>query len=117
MDVIIGLGITAFVYDARRHPDPKYARDSCLTKLVEDLAELEAHRLVLERDDAALRSDNALLYTQVRKAGLDDSLRYEHMPAYEECLLALPDAVAWCWAKGGQWRARAGALVSKVENV
>jgi hypothetical protein len=57
------------------------------------------------------------MYVQVRKAGLDDSLRYDHLRPYEECLLALPDAIAWCWAKGGHWRTRVQRLVSSAQQV
>ena len=28
------------------------------------------------------------------------------MRANDELLLCLPDAIAWCWAKGGHWRTR-----------
>jgi hypothetical protein len=101
---------------AGRYSDPKRARDACLI-LVEDLASVRAERLVLEREDAALKGDNALLYVQVRKAGIADAPRYDHMRAYEESLLALPDAIVWCWAKGGLWRRRVRPLVETVRRV
>jgi hypothetical protein len=117
VDAILALGVHAFVYDAGRYSDPKRARDACLIRLVDDLASVRAERLVLEREDAALKGDNALLYVQVRKVGIDDALRYDHMRAYEESLLALPDAIAWCWAKGGHRRRRVRPLVETVKRV
>jgi hypothetical protein len=117
MSTITTLGIRANVYDAGRHPDAKRARDACLTALVEDLAGTDAQLLVLERDDSAVRSDNALLYVLLRKVGLRETLRHCHMRAHEESLLAIPDAIAWCWARGGQWRAKAQALVATVRKV
>jgi hypothetical protein len=59
VDTILDLGVSALIYDARRYPDAKRARDACLIQLVDDLAEIRPHRLVLEREDAALNSDNA----------------------------------------------------------
>jgi hypothetical protein len=61
--------------------------------------------------------DKRLLYQQVRAAGVADTLRYDHMRAHEECLLAIPDAVAWCWAKGGRWRTKIQPIVSEVRRV
>jgi hypothetical protein len=84
---------------------------------VEDLAEIKAQRLVLEREDAAFKTDNALLYARVHAVGIENSLRYEHMRAHEECLLVIPDAIAWCWARGGQWRTKVQGIVTKVQQV
>jgi hypothetical protein len=39
------------------------------------------------------------------------------MRAYEESLLAIPDAIAWSWAKGGHWRARVSEIVTDVRKV
>jgi hypothetical protein len=32
-------------------------------------------------------------------------------------LLAIPDAIAWCWAKGGDWRRRIESVVTDVREV
>jgi len=55
-------------------------------------------------------------YRRVREVGCVD-LRYEHRRASSEVLLALPDAVAWCWAKGGDWRRRIAPAVTEVRTV
>jgi hypothetical protein len=60
-----------------------------------------AHRLVLEGDDSLIRWDNQRLIEFTRRHGSRDSLSYEFMRANEELLLGLPDAIAWCWTKGG----------------
>ncbi len=59
--------------------------------------------LALERDDTLVIFDRKLLYRGTREAGCPD-LRYEHRRAAVEQLLALPDVIAWCWAKGGEQR-------------
>ena len=94
-------GITATIYDAgRRHDTERERRAACLTALVADAAIQDYAMLVLEQDDTLIVSDRKLLYLATRQAGCPD-LRYEHHRVAVEPLLALPDAVAWCWAKGG----------------
>ncbi len=101
-------GITATIYDAgRRHDTERERRAACLTALVVDAAGRDHVMLVLEQDDTLVVSDRKLLYRATREAACPD-LRYEHRRAVVgvEQLLALPDAIAWCWAKGGDWRRR-----------
>ena len=58
---------------------------------------------MLERDESLGTWDDQRLIEITRnlEAGL---VRYEHRSPTEELLLGLPDAIAWCWAKGGDWR-------------
>jgi hypothetical protein len=34
-----------------------------------------------------------------------------------ELMLAVPDAIAWCWAKGGVWKARIRPVVIGERDV
>ncbi len=106
LDVIVTLKPHVIIYDATSHSDARKGRALCLTQLIADLTEARAERVVIETDDAAIASDRAVLYEAVRSYGVEDSLRYDHLRAREEVLLALADAVAWCWNKGGKWRSR-----------
>jgi hypothetical protein len=117
LDTIAALGVKAIVYDGRRYAANKPARDACLARLVRDLVTLDVERLILETEDGALKSDKALIFAQLRSAGDGDALQYAHMRAYEEGLLAIPDAIAWSWAKGGHWRARVSEIVTDVRKV
>jgi hypothetical protein len=110
-------GIQATIYDAgRRHRTERERRAECLRSLVVDLAAQDVAMLVLEQDDTLVDSDRKLLYSATRDAGRAD-LRYEHQRAASEQLLALPDAIAWCWAKGGDWRRRIEPVVTDVRTV
>lgn len=73
--------------------------------------------LVLEQDDTLLSWDNQRLIEFTRETGCRDTLRYEHRRAASELLLTAPDAVAWCWAKGGDWRRRIQSIVTDVKPV
>lgn len=116
LDAVTTLGIKAIIYDGSRHKSDKLARDACLARLIRDMVAINAERLVVEVDDPALKTDRALIYAHLRDANCT-TLQYAHMRAYEECLLALPDAIAWCWARGGSWRARVSEVVVEVRRV
>jgi hypothetical protein len=91
-------------------------RRACLAGLVADLA-TTADRLVLESDDQQDARDRRELVELTRSAGCRDTLRYEHLRASQEPLLCVPDAVAWSWARGGEWRRRVSGIVERVVDV
>jgi len=43
--------------------------------------------------------------------------RGECLRAHSEPLLAIPDAIVWCWQRGGHWKARVSAMISEVRVV
>lgn len=81
--------------------------------VVRDLAAVGGTRLVIERDESLVQADRAALFQSVRAHGVPE-LRYEHPRAHEEPMLWVSDAVAWCYGKGGAWRARVEPLVEGV---
>jgi hypothetical protein len=52
-----------------------------------------------------------------RAAGARERISYVHHHRHYEPMLAIPDAIAWCWGKGGDWRRRIKLIVSDVRNV
>ncbi|MGL4744107.1 MAG: hypothetical protein ACRCXL_06915 [Dermatophilaceae bacterium] len=42
---------------------------------------------------------------------------YHHRRRHKEHMLAVPDAIAWCWAKGGNWRHRITPVIAQVREV
>jgi hypothetical protein len=111
-------GITATIYDAgRRYGNERERRAACLHALVIDAARRGDAMLVIEQDDTLLSRDNQHLIEYTREVSCRDTLRYEHRRASAELLLAVPDAVAWCWAKGGDWRRRIEPVVTDVREV
>lgn len=116
--VIAGSGIVATVYDAgRRYRTDRDRRAACLQALIVDTAARGDALLVLEQDDTLLSWDKQRLIEFTRAAGCRETLRYEHRRASVEPLLALPDAIAWCWAKGGEWRRRIQPVVADTRSV
>lgn len=101
VDVVTAIGVEALVYSTTSDRD---ARERCMRALVADLARTGVSRLIVERDDSIAELDQRVLYEEVRAAGLHGTIEYHLLRAHEEMLLALPDAVAWCWAHKGYWR-------------
>lgn len=53
---------------------------------------------------ATLRWDKQRLIEFTRAEDCRSTVRYEHRKGSAESLLAVPDAIAWCWAKGREWK-------------
>ena len=116
--MIVDNAVQATIYDAgRRYPTERDRRAACLQALVGDAARRGDVMLILEQDDTLVSWDNRHLIEYTRAAGCRDTLRYEHRRAASEQLLAVPDAIAWCWAKGGDWRRRIAPVVTDVRTV
>lgn len=117
-DAVVASGVRAVIFDAgQAYPTELGAREACLRAVVSYAAEAGMTRLVLERDDSLLAWDSQRLVEITRAVGCRDTLHYEHAHAGNEGLLALPDAIAWCWAKGGDWRRRITPSVAGVYTV
>lgn len=100
----VGAGVEATIYCAgAEYRNERERRSACLRALIDDHASFNAH-IVLDEDETMVRFDNQKLVEYTRAAGCRDILRYEHKRSHTEALLAIPDAIAWCWAKGGEWR-------------
>lgn len=76
-------------------------RRLCLRGIARDLAATACTRIVLDRNDPAVKSDN-----QILRNGLGTSWggTYDHLHDHEEILLSFADGVAWAWHRGGPWR-------------
>jgi hypothetical protein len=114
---ITATSASASVYIGDTYRREILARAACLEAVVTDAAASGAHMLVLEQDDSLLRWDRKLLYELTRKTGCADTLRYEHHRGSNEELLWIPDAIAWCWARGGTWRKLVTPIIDDVRTV
>lgn len=113
LDGIVALAPILTIYDAGGRPRQRQ-REACLQSLMADLAAAGTRMLVLERDEEMLKLDARVLDDQKRRLDCPQ-LRYEHLRAREELLLAIPDAIAWCWQRGGGWKTRVRELVTEIQ--
>jgi hypothetical protein len=119
VSAVAALNVSVTVYDADRNYGTDFlARAACLAALVGDHAAAKGDtRVVIERDESLVRFDKQRLIELTRNAGVRDTFHYEHLRAFEEPLLALPDIVAWCWARSTEWRRRVRPIVTDVRLV
>lgn len=114
----VDAGVQATVYSAGpHHRNERQRRSACLQALVEDHATLSQACIILDEDETMVKFDNQKLIEYTRAAGCRDTLRYEHQRSHAEALLAVPDAIAWCWAKGGSWRTLISPAVATIREV
>ncbi len=111
------LPVLVDVYDASAIRDMRKARAQVLDAVVADLAAAGCGRLVIERDDSLVASDREVLFRAVRRHGVAEALDYVHVRGHEDEMLWIPDAVAWCLAKGGPWPERINGLVRNVHEL
>ncbi|GHH64506.1 hypothetical protein [Promicromonospora soli] len=45
------------------------------------------------------------------------SIRYDHADRHSDALLWIPDAIAWCWQRGGEWRDKVRDAVTEVIEI
>ncbi len=110
------LRVTARVYDADARTDAA-ARELCLNAMIEDAVKEGVTRIVLERDDSIVRFDQRILFRELDARGARERISYVHETAAREPLLALPDAIAWSVARGGEWASRAAPLISETRRL
>jgi hypothetical protein len=110
LGVLAEFGLDVRLYQAEKNNAA--GREACLNAVVGDVAD-SAERLVVERDETTVTFDKQVLFHAARKYGCSDSLHYELLAAHADPLLWVPDAVAWSWMKGGEWR----GLVAPYSNL
>lgn len=106
--------IETLIMDARGIKDPISARKAAIGQLADEAVRVGAALLRLEPDGPAVVTDRQAIYERLRRAGCAETVSYSHVAAVSESLLAIPDAVAWCYGKGGKWRSMAEPLIAKV---
>lgn len=116
LSTLTGIGITSMVYHARGMRSTA-AREACLCRMIADAQGLSATQIVLERDDSIVQSDKRILFRELDARGLRDQVDYRHAAAIEEPLLSIPDAIAWCHARGGEWTRRVRPLIREIIRV
>ncbi|GAB94543.1 hypothetical protein BJY21_004390 [Kineosphaera limosa] len=118
LHAITASGATATVYNAgRASRNEREARQACLQAVVLDAAGAGHRFLFIEQDDSLVGWERQRLIEITRAAGCRDVLQYQHRRAEHDVLLAIPDAIAWSWARGEQWRRRVQPLVASVRQL
>lgn len=111
------LGLRAIILDAGRGPEPeRIRRDRALQALVNLARREPVVNLVLDLDQSLVARDARTLASAIRRANTD-SITYSHQSLASQPLLSLPDVIAWCWARGGDWRRRVASITTTTLDV
>ena len=112
---IAELSLRIVIIEAPRFAAQPSQRTAGLETLVGLCAEWEADRLVIERDENTVGLDRRVLAARARTLRHPRPLTFAHVPASQEPLLWIADAVAWSWSRGGDYRRRIEAMgVTKI---
>lgn len=117
LDLVAELAPAITLYDSSTQPTSRQQREACLKAVLCDMAVVNGQMLVVETDDSLVVSDRKVLFRMVRELDCAETLVYRHLRAKEEMLLALPDAIAWCWQRQGSWREQVRPLIAEVRTV
>jgi hypothetical protein len=110
-------GLRATIYRAGGYKTDITAREACIDTLIRPLAVEPTARVTFECDQSQDERDRKQLYRLVRELGCTERVQYEHRLATAEPLLAVPDAIGWAYARGGDFRRRATPLIVEVIDV
>ncbi|MCJ1688509.1 hypothetical protein [Rathayibacter sp. VKM Ac-2927] len=117
LDTFATLDTTVTIFRAPRDLGSEVVRRRrCLEELVGTIGPAGG-RLCLERDETLVARDKQCMIEATRRTGSVGTLEYWHESAASEPLLAIPDAVGWAWARGGDWRRRAQSMISDVIDI
>lgn len=105
------LDLRVTVWITKGLPD-KQARPLCLTELTTALIESGVDHLYIERDESLVIADKRIIAGILRRHRAP-TLSYAHVIPAEQPLLWVSDAVAWCYANGGDWVRRVTPLTEQ----
>jgi len=109
-------GAQARIYLGSGRPDR--VRAACLERLLEDAICWDTRRLVIESRGEADPADRMLIHQVLtRHEGAREQMPYQHMSPHDDPCLAIPDAIAWSYGAGGDWRRRVATMVSEVVDL
>ncbi|MDN5725296.1 MAG: hypothetical protein L0G99_05100 [Propionibacteriales bacterium] len=111
----LDMDVTIYTAGARHRTDLA-RREHCMRRLAADTALAGHTHLWIEQDPTLIDRDRQQIIEAVRSTG-QPQFSYAHLSAAAEPLLAIPDAIAWAWPKGGDWRRRCEPMVTQVVEV
>jgi hypothetical protein len=102
LDQILSFDLSIALIDTQES-NQSLGREKGLRNLVRFAEEIGATKIVLEMDESTLKVDQAILRGFVRSEG--ETLRqFQILPRHAEPLLWVPDAIAWSYQRGGEYR-------------
>ncbi|WP_208025943.1 hypothetical protein [Amycolatopsis acidicola] len=92
-------------------------RQRCLAEAVRRLVACRAQRVIIDSREEQDRHDNVTIYRALGCRPSTTGVTYTHQDSTSAPLLWIPDAVAWCYGAGGDWRRRIEPAIADVTNL
>ena len=115
LDVVLESGMQGLIFGADPTLAPRDQRRQCLEQLLSEAESRRFSRICIEQDDSVLEFDRQRIFEAARVKTLEAEFSYGWMRPRQEPLLWAADAIAWAWARGGEWRARLGECVEFID--
>ena len=115
LDVLLAIGIQGLILGADPTLTPRDQRRQCLEQLMYEAESRKFSRICIEQDDSVLEFDRQYMFKAMRIRKLEAGFSYGWIRPRQEPLLWAADAIAWAWARGGEWRARLGESVEFID--
>lgn len=91
-------------------------RDECLNLLLDDVETFDASIITIEKDESAVNSDRLLFHRGLHSRGLARKVEYRFMSKSAEPIIWIADAIAWSYARGGDFKRRVEPLIEKTKS-
>lgn len=111
---LVESGVRVDIYRTTCDRGEEHARRRCLTRLTDDLLDVDARRLVLDSREGRDEHDLLTIRLALGKRARESGLVYEHLESHVDPLLWVPDVVAWCHGAGGDWSRRVAPVIGSV---
>jgi hypothetical protein len=112
---LIELNVKTRVFEASGTRESQ-GREACLVAMVAHAQASLCRQLVFERDQSIEKVDRRILFREMARVPPRQRLGYEFCSPHDEPLLWIADAVAWSYARGGDWRRRVAPLIEDVAS-
>ncbi|WP_157671380.1 hypothetical protein [Candidatus Aquiluna sp. UB-MaderosW2red] len=108
---------TCYVVKGLNRGSEGAARQLCVMATVSELSPSEQYKVIFDLDENFLAADRLTLGRQLRSRQNKTQVIFHHLEPYQEQLLALPDAFAWAFARGGRWRLALRSLDLRIKHL
>lgn len=99
---LLDFEVDVLVYRSRFKKGNK-ARETLLRRIVSDAEKLQIQSVFLDYDSTTVKFDNQVLRHWLSLSRSTSWPLWDHLERHQEPLLWVPDAVAWCLNRGGEW--------------
>ena len=106
---------TCYVVKGLNRGSEGAVRQLCVMAMIAELGPSEQYKVIFDLDENFLAADRLTLGGQLRSRQNKTQVIFHHLEPYQEQLLALPDAFAWAFARGGRWRLALRSLDLRIK--